>query len=104
MSFAIIETGGKQYKVSPGDVVIIEKVEKEPGEKLTFDRVLLLAPDRKKVQLGTPYLSKAKVEGKVLEQGKGKKLIVYKKKAKKRYEKKQGHRQPFSKVKITTIK
>lgn len=105
MKFAIIEAGGKQYKVSPGDILTIEKLDQEPGQKVSFDRVFLVASDDKKtLQLGNPYLKKVRVEGKVLAHGKGEKIVVYKKRPKKRYERKKGHRQPYSQVEITLIK
>jgi large subunit ribosomal protein L21 len=99
---AIIKTGGKQYKVSPGDKLKIEKVEKKEGEEIIFDQVLLVEKSNK-VQIGTPLVKDAKVSGKVLSQGKADKIIVFKFKSKTRYRKKQGHRQPFSEVEITKI-
>jgi len=101
--YAIIETCGKQYKVSEGDVVFFEKLEAEEGKKVKFDNVILVS-DGKKVEVGTPYVKGAKVEGKVIAHGKAKKIIVFKYKAKKNYRRKQGHRQPFTKVEITSIK
>ena len=100
--YAIIESCGKQYKVSEGDVVFFEKLDAEEGKKVSFDKVILVS-DEKKVEVGTPYVKGVKVEGKVLEHGKGKKIIVYKYKAKKNYRRTQGHRQPFTKVEITKI-
>ena len=100
--YAIIESCGKQYKVSEGDVVFFEKLDVEEGKKVSFDKVILVS-DEKKVEVGTPYVKGVKVEGKVLEHGKGKKIIVYKYKAKKNYRRTQGHRQPFTKVEITKI-
>jgi large subunit ribosomal protein L21 len=99
---AIIKTGGKQYKVSPGDKLKIEKVEKKEGEEIIFDQVLLVEKNNK-VQVGTPLVKDAKVSGKVLVQGKADKIIIFKFKAKTRYRKKAGHRQPFSEVEITKI-
>lgn len=105
MEFAIIEAGGKQYKVQEGDILKLEKLDVEPGKKVIFDRVFLLSSGSKKaLKVGRPYIKKAQVEGTVLEHGRADKIVVYKKKPKKRYEKKQGHRQPYSKVKIVTIK
>ena len=101
--YAIIETCGKQYKVSEGDIVYFEKLEAEEGKKVNFDNVILVS-DGKKVEVGTPYVKGAKVEGKVIAHGKGKKIIVFKYKAKKNYRRKQGHRQPYTKVEITGIK
>ena len=100
--YAIIESCGKQYKVEQGDVVFFEKLDKEAGKKVTFDKVVLVSDD-KKVEVGAPYVKGVKVEGKVVEHGKGKKIIVYKYKAKKNYRRTQGHRQPFTKVEITKI-
>lgn len=100
--YAIIESCGKQYKVSEGDVVFFEKLDVEEGKKVSFDKVILVS-DEKKVEVGAPYVKGVKVEGKVLEHGKGKKIIVYKYKAKKNYRRTQGHRQPFTKVEITKI-
>ena len=100
--YAIIESCGKQYKVSEGDVVFFEKLDTEVGKKVTFKEVVLVSDD-KKVEVGVPYVKGAKVEGKVVEHGKGKKIVVYKYKAKKNYRRTQGHRQPFTKVEITKI-
>lgn len=100
--FAIIETGGKQYKVAPGQKIKIEKVEAAAGENFIFDKVLLTA-DGEKVNIGTPYVAGAKVEGKILKQGRAKKVIVFKYHSKTRYRKKKGHRQHFSEVEITKI-
>ncbi len=100
--YAIIESCGKQYKVSEGDVVFFEKLSTEEGKKVTFKEVVLVSDD-KKVEVGAPYVKGAKVEGKVVEHGKGKKIIVYKYKAKKNYRRTQGHRQPYTKVQITKI-
>ena len=101
--YAIIETCGKQYKVAQGDVVFFEKLDNEEGKKVTFDKVVLLSDDGK-VQVGNPYVKGIKVEGKVVSHGKGKKILVYKYKAKKNYRRTQGHRQPYTKVEITNIK
>ena len=101
--YAIIEACGKQYKVVEGDVVFFEKLDTEAGKKVTFDNVILVS-DEKGVQVGNPYVKGVKVEGKVVAHGKGKKIIVFKMKAKKNERKKQGHRQPYTKVEITAIK
>ena len=101
--YAIIESCGKQYKVAEGDVVFFEKLEAEEGKKVTFDNVVLVSDD-KKVEVGAPYVKGVKVEGKVVSHGKGKKVLVYKYKAKKNYRRTQGHRQPYTKVEITKIK
>ena len=101
--YAIIESCGKQYKVAEGDVVFFEKLDVEEGKKVTFDNVVLVSDD-KKVEVGAPYVKGVKVEGKVVAHGKGKKILVYKYKAKKNYRRTQGHRQPYTKVEITKIK
>ena len=100
--YAIIESCGRQYKVAEGDVVFFEKLEAEEGKKITFDNVILVSEDGK-VQVGNPYVKGVKVEGKVVSHGKHKKIIVFKMKAKKNERKKQGHRQPYTKVEITSI-
>lgn len=101
--YAIIESCGRQYKVTEGDVVFFEKLETEEGKKITFDKVVLVSEEGK-VQVGSPYVKGVKVEGTVLSHGKAKKIIVFKMKAKKNYRRKQGHRQPYTKVEITSIK
>lgn len=101
--YAVIEACGKQYKVTKGDVVFFEKLDVEEGKKVTFDKVVLVSEEGK-VEIGTPYVKGMKVEGKVVAHGKGKKIIVFKYKAKKNYRRKQGHRQPYTKVEITAIK
>ena len=99
--YAIIETGGKQYRVQEGDVLTIEKLGVEAGETVEFDKVLVLAGEELKV--GAPYVEGAKVVGEVVENGKAKKVIIFKYKAKKDYRKKQGHRQPYTMVKIVSL-
>ena len=101
--YAVIESCGKQYKVAEGDVVFFEKLDAEEGKKVAFDKVILVSEDGK-VQVGNPYVKGVKVEGKVVSHGKAKKIIVFKMKAKKNERKKQGHRQPYTKVEITSIK
>ncbi len=101
--YAIIESCGRQYKVSEGDVVFFEKLDVEEGKKITFDHVVLVSDD-KKVEVGSPYVKGVKVEGKVVAHGKHKKILVYKYKAKKNYRRTQGHRQPYTKIEITKIK
>ena len=98
---AVIETGGKQYRVQEGDVITIEKLNAEVGETVTFDKVLVLG-EGKDVKVGTPYVDAA-VTGSVVENGKGQKVIIFKYKAKKDYRKKQGHRQPYTMVKIESL-
>jgi large subunit ribosomal protein L21 len=101
--YAIIESCGKQYKVAEGDVVFFEKLDAEEGKKVTFDKVVLVSEEGK-VQVGNPYVKSVKVEGKVVSHGKAKKILVYKMKPKKNYRRMQGHRQPYTKVEITSIK
>jgi large subunit ribosomal protein L21 len=104
MKFAVIETGGKQYKVSEGDIVKIEKLSDEikEGDKITFDKVLLI-DDGKDTKIGSPYLDGVKVSAVFEEGGKDKKIHIIKFKSKSNYSKKIGHRQPFNKVKIEKI-
>lgn len=99
--FAIIKTGGKQYKVSEGDVIKVEKIEAQSGDKIEFDQVLMVAGDD--VKVGSPVVEGAKVSAEVLDQKKDKKIVIYKFKAKKNYRKKKGHRQPYTLVKIEKI-
>lgn len=105
--FAVIETGGKQYQVAAGDIITIELLKeargKETGTKILFDKVLLV-DNGKDTQIGDPYLKGATVEGVLQEEGKGRKIRVLRYKAKSRYLKQKGHRQPFVKVKIVAIK
>ena len=100
--YAIIDTCGKQYKVAEGDLVFVEKLDAKEGDKVTFDQVLLISDDGK-VKVGTPTIKNAKVEATVVKQGKAKKIVVFKYKAKKNERKKQGHRQPYTQVKIEKI-
>lgn len=105
MTFAIIETGGKQYKVSEGDSLKIEKLsgEYKAGDKITFDKVLLL-DDGKATKIGTPYIEGAKIEALFEEGGRNKKISVIRFRAKSRYSKVKGHKQPYTKVKIAKVK
>ena len=100
--YAIIKTGGKQYKVSEGDLVRVEKLPYEVGETVEFGEVLLVANDSD-VKVGAPTVENAKVSATVEDQNKAKKVVVYKYKPKKMYRKKQGHRQPYTLVKIDSI-
>ena len=99
--YAIIATGGKQYRVSEGDKIYIEKIDAEVGSTVSFD--VLLVENNGDVKVGTPVVEGVKVEGKVVGQVRGDKIIVFKYKAKKNYRRKQGHRQPYTKVEITKI-
>ena len=99
---AVIKTGGKQYLVSPGQKIKIEKIDKKEGSEINFTEVLLLEKG-KQLQIGTPFVKDAKVIGKVLKHDKSKKVIIFKHKAKTRYKVKKGHRQPFTEVEITKI-
>jgi large subunit ribosomal protein L21 len=99
--YAIIETGGKQIKVEEGQVVFIEKLAADQGETVTFDKVLFVGGDN--VKVGSPVVEGASVTGKVEKQGRGKKLTIFKYKAKKNQHRKQGHRQPYTKVVIEKI-
>ena len=100
--FAIIETGGKQYKVNEGDVIYIEKLDVNDGDEVVFDNVLALSSGNS-FKTGTPNVEGAKVTASVLKNGKAKKIYILKYKAKKNEKKKQGHRQPYTKIQITAI-
>ena len=99
---AVIETGGKQYRVQEGDEISVEKLGAEAGEEVVFDKVLV-AGEGADVKIGAPYVEGASVKSTVVENGKGQKVIIYKYKSKKDYRKKQGHRQPYTTVKIDSI-
>jgi len=100
--YAVIETGGKQYKVSEGDVIFVEKLAVEEGSDVAFDKVLVCG-DGSNVQVGSPVLSNAKVTGKVVKNGKSKKITILTYKPKKNEKRKMGHRQPYTKVEIVKI-
>lgn len=100
--YAIIETGGKQYRVSEGDVLNVEKLNVEEGSEVVFDKVLTVVNDGE-VKIGKPVVDGAKVKAKVAKQGKAAKIFVFKYKAKANYRKRKGHRQPFTQVEITGI-
>ncbi len=102
MTFAVIKTGGKQYKVAEGDVLRVEKLEQTQGESIDLDSVLLVV-DGEKVLVGKPVVDGAKVSVKVIEEGKGDKKMVFRYKSKTRQHKKKGHRQPYTKIQITKI-
>lgn len=101
--YAVVETGGKQYKVTEGEIVKVEKLNAEAGDKVTLDQVLMVKDDNGAVKVGSPLLDGAKVVAEVIEQGRGKKIMVYKYKKRKNQRKKQGHRQAFTKIKIEKI-
>ena len=100
--YAIIKTGGKQYRVSEGDTLVIEKLLAGEGEQVVFEEILSVV-NGEDMKFGTPFLANAKVTAKVVEHGKGAKILVFKYKAKSNYRKRQGHRQPFTKVIIEKI-
>lgn len=100
--YAVIETGGKQYKVSEGDIIFVEKLEVAEDAVITIDKVVALSSEAG-LNVGTPYVEGASVSAKVLKQGKDKKVVVFKMKPKKGYRKKQGHRQPYTKIQIEKI-
>ena len=99
--YAVIQTGGKQYKVQEGDIIFVEKLGVEANEKVSFDVVAI--SDDNGIKTGTPFVEGVKVEGTVLRNAKAKKIVVFKYKSKKNEKKKQGHRQPYSKVQINKI-
>ncbi len=101
--YAIMKTGGKQYKVGEGNIIKIEKLPAEVGGKITFEEIIFLTDGEGNVKIGDPHISGAKVIAEVLEQGRDKKIVVYKYKKRKNYHKKQGHRQPFTRIKIEKI-
>lgn len=100
--YALIETGGKQYRVEKDMTLFIEKLDAQAGETVTFDKVLLVSNDQG-TKTGTPTVNGAKVTGKVVQHGRGKKITVFKYKPKKNYKRKKGHRQPFTRVMIESI-
>ena len=102
MTQAIIETGGKQYKVKEGDIIFIEKLPSEKSDTVTFNNVMALFEDEG-ARFGSPYVEGTSVEGSVVKNGKSRKIIVYKMHPKKGYRRKQGHRQPYTKVQINKI-
>jgi large subunit ribosomal protein L21 len=102
MSYAVIRTGGKQYRVEPGDVIRVEKLDGEAGAEVEFSEVLATG-DGSQVRIGTPLVDGATVKGQVVQQGRAKKILVYKKKRRKNYRRRQGHRQCFTAVKVIQI-
>lgn len=101
--YAVIKTGGKQYRVGEGDLLRVEKINGEIGEVVEFEEILMIA-NGERVEIGRPVLNDSKVVGEIVEQGKGKKVIVFKSKRRKGYSKKQGHRQQYTLLKIKEIK
>jgi len=101
--YAIVDSGGKQYKVKEGEILRVEKLAGEVGDSVSFDRILMFS-DGDDVNIGTPLLEDVAVSGHIVEQGKAKKIIVFKYKRRKRYRRKRGHRQQFTAVKINSIK
>ena len=99
--YAIISAGNKQYRVSEGDTIYIDKVNQEDGSAISFD--VLMVESNGEIKVGNPTVEGAKVEGKVVAQVKGEKIMIYKYKSKKNYHRRQGHRQPYTKVEITAI-
>ena len=102
MSYAVIRTGGKQYRGAPGDVIRVEKLNGEPGAQIEFTDVLMTA-DGEAVRVGTPLVEGARVTAQVVSHGKAKKILIFKKKRRKNYRRRQGHRQQFTAVRVTTI-
>jgi large subunit ribosomal protein L21 len=100
--YAVVSTGGKQYRVAEGDLLRVEKIDGDVGDSVSFDRVLLVS-DGEKVTVGQPVVENAAVKGRIVEQGKAKKILVFKYKRRKRYRRKQGHRQQYTAVKIDSI-
>ncbi|MEK7193657.1 MAG: 50S ribosomal protein L21 [Patescibacteria group bacterium] len=100
--FAVIESGGKQYIVTDGENIRIEKITPEAGEDFSFDKVLLRV-NGEKIELGTPYVEGAKVKSKIVRQGRDEKKIIFRYHSKTRYRKKKGHRQPFTEVQIVSV-
>ena len=101
--YAVVETGGKQYKVQAGDVIKVEKLAGEPGEQVILDRVLMVSDGAGELKIGSPCVENAQVVGQILLQDRDKKIIVFKFKKRKNYRRKQGHRQAFTKIKIESI-
>lgn len=101
--YAIVETGGKQYRVRPGDTIAVERLPGEPGETLDLERVLLVGGDGSETRLGTPAINGAVVRAEVVEHARGEKIIVFRYKSKVRYRRKTGHRQALTRLRITDI-
>jgi large subunit ribosomal protein L21 len=101
--YAVIETGGKQHKVTEGEIIRVDKLNAEPGAEVVFGKVMLVKTDDEALKVGQPYVDNASVTAEVLEQGKAKKIIVFKYKRKRNYQRKQGHRQQYTAIKIKAI-
>jgi len=101
--YAIVKTGGKQYKVSPGDIIKIDKIDGAAGNEITFEDILMVVADDKNIEIGKPYLSNVKIAGEIIKQSKDQKIIIFKSKRRKGYRKKTGHRQLLTEVKIKEI-
>ena len=102
MDYAVIRTGGKQYRVAPGQIIHVERLDGDPGSQLAFTEVLLTAADGK-VSVGTPTIAGVRVVAQVVTQGRAKKILIFKKKRRKQYKRKQGHRQGFTEIKIEKL-
>ncbi len=100
--YAVFETGGKQHKVTEGEIIRVEKLKAEPGTEVVFDKIMMVKTDEK-VMIGRPYVDNASVKAEVVEQGKHKKIIIFKYKRKKNYQRKQGHRQRYTAIQIKEI-
>lgn len=101
--YAIVQTGGKQYRVCEGDVLRIEKTDGEPGQEILLDKILLVGNEQEGVRVGTPFLEDVRVRAEILAQRRGRKVVVFKFKRRKDYRKKQGHRQDYTGIRIKTI-
>ena len=101
--YAVIKTGGKQYKVAVGQIIKVEKLDVAPGDQVNFDQVLMVKQEDGSIQVGNPLVAELVVHGEVLRQGRGKKIVVYKYKRRKNERKKQGHRQAFTQIRIDAI-
>ncbi|PID57888.1 50S ribosomal protein L21 [candidate division KSB3 bacterium] len=101
--YAVIETGGKQHKVTEGEIIRVDTLHADPGAEVVFDKVMLVKTDDDVIKVGHPYVDNASVTAEVIEQGKAKKIIVFKYKRKKNYQRKQGHRQRYTAIKIKAI-
>ena len=101
--YAVIETGGKQHKVTEGELLKIDKLNADPGTEVVFDKVMMVRTDDNGLKIGDPYVVNASVKAEVVNQGRHKKIIVFKYKRKKNYQRKQGHRQQYTAVRITSI-